>query len=697
MECGSDVCFGEERFPPFGPPQRGLEQQSNRNKKWTRRELALCRDWLNAPITRLSLFPLRSYQMPWNDGLIKEQEQAASHSGSHARLLAGPGTGKTLVLTRRILHLMQERQVPAEQILALTFTRAAAHELRQRVSTELASQEGPRIATLHAFALRQLLRNSQKLATLPQPLRIADDWEERNVILADLKNALHLDSIRDARELFHQLSADWESLAADAKMTPDAHFVGAWKEHREIYGYTLRSELVYQLKRSLEQIGDFELEAPTRHLLVDEYQDLNLCDLAVIRAIAARGVEVFIAGDDDQSIYGFRKAYPEGIRRFPQEYKGAQDLPLHICKRCDPEILHLAEFVANLDTHRLPKVTVPEEGRPPGDVVLLRFADEAMEARGIARLCRKLMDEENLRADEILILLRADTKRAFSRELEPVFAESGVPLAVDPASHSPLDEPNGRQILALLRLANNPGDHLALTTLLRLRRNGIGPQGMAGIYDLARTRGERFAQTVSANPSLFPRFGGLLHRELAVIEQMVDQISAQSEVALGSTSMRTAIDQLLMPLLKDEESRIGIGAELLQIANTSEAATLGDLLNATEAASVDIEPELVAGRVNVLTMHKAKGLTANAVIVMACEDEHIPGRQEKEPDLGDERRLLYVSLTRAKHKLYVTYCDRRGGQQRMLGRNPGNGKRTLTRFLRDAPLHPTPGAEYLQM
>ena len=106
-------------------------------------------------------------------------------------------------------------------------------------------------------------------------------------------------------------------------------------------GLGLRSELVYQLKKALEQRGDFELESPIDHLLVDEYQDLNRCDLAIVNRISSRGAELFIAGDDDQSIYGFRKADPAGIRRFPTDYSGATDLELQVCMRCDSDILNL--------------------------------------------------------------------------------------------------------------------------------------------------------------------------------------------------------------------------------------------------------------------------------------------------------------------------------------------------------------------
>ena len=130
-------------------------------------------------------------------------------------------------------------------------------------------------------------------------------------------------------------------------------FLGAWREHRDMYGYVLRAELVYQLKRALEQYDDFVLDGPPSYALIDEYQDLNRCDLTVVNAIQGRGAEIYVAGDDDQSIYGFRRADPEGIRRFSDDYPDAQDLCLEVCKRCDQEILDLFNSLAGKRLERL--------------------------------------------------------------------------------------------------------------------------------------------------------------------------------------------------------------------------------------------------------------------------------------------------------------------------------------------------------
>jgi len=639
--------------------------------------------------------------MAWNDSLLDDQAEAASYHGNHARLLAGPGTGKTFVLTRRIVYLVTELGIPAEEILAITFTRAAAHELKQRVAEELGENAMPRISTLHSFALRQLLRNSNKLNDLPQPLRIADDWEERHIILEDLKATLGLARIDDVRELLNQLAADWESLAADQGVfMPDANFIGAWERHRSVFGYTLRSELVYQLKRAIEQIADFELDAPLQHLLVDEYQDLNRCDLAVVRSVVGLGLELFVAGDDDQSIYGFRKAHPEGIRRFTEDYDGSVSLPIEVCMRCDTEILALGEFVADLDVNRLPKITRPQENRPPGQVALLRFDDQFDEARGIASLCRCLMDGEDYAPSDILILSRVNTRRAYSSVLETAFAEAGIPFAGDVASSSPIDEDEGRIILSALRLLRNTQDHLAWRSIIMLRRNGIGAGITQRVIDLALERQVPFAvalQMINENNEVLPTYGGRVSAEYAQIHDRILQLARAFNLEeLSAASLESLIDGVLDLTVEDRDAEVTARDFLIEKFVTAEAESLNDFLPTIESASEAIEQDLVPDSVNMLTMHKAKGLSAGAVIVMAAEDETIPGRQENEPALGDERRLLYVSLTRAKHKLFVTYCNKRLGQQAMLGRHSGRKRRTLTRFLRHGPVHPMVGTQFVQ-
>jgi DNA helicase-2/ATP-dependent DNA helicase PcrA len=647
--------------------------------------------------------------VPWYDDLDPEQRVAASHVGSHARVLAGPGTGKTLVMARRVAFLVTDRQIIPTAILALTFTRHAAAELRQRVKGLVEAIPGPRVSTLHSFALRQLVRNWDAVSRGARgPIRIADDFEQRWIVIEDLKTMLRR-SVRDTKESLNLLAADWETLDAEQvdwrRLFPDGPFLDAWEEHRTVYGYMLRDELVYRLKRALDQNPDFKLEGSPRHLLVDEYQDLNRCDLAVVRALAQRGAELFAAGDDDQSIYGFRFAHPEGIRRFCEEYPESRSMDLALCRRCDPAILRLGQFVASQDYQRMPKPLRPEDGRGEGVVDLLNFPDQYREATKVAALCHTLIHEHGCLPHDILVLVRYDRYGAYSSVLRQALSDAHVPVSVG-AERDPFGGAASggvrpaRKLLALMRLAVQPQDHLAWRTLLQCPGNGIGAGAIDSIYHHARDHGPTFyaaLQRIELSPGEIRVFGPRVAAQVRRVRVMAEQLASDVQAAadlLVPTSLADGLRPVAQTLIPEadvcQETLDFIG----RAAEDSAAEDLPDLVRALAASSEDIEQHIEEGRVNVLTMHKAKGLTAQAVFVVAAEDQVIPGWAQKARDIDDERRLLYVSLTRAKHYLFVTYCQRRKDQQAWTGRDRGQERRTLTRFLEHAPLTPVPGVTY---
>ena len=642
--------------------------------------------------------------MAWEDNLLEDQKIAAGHAGNHARLLAGPGTGKTMTLTRHVSFLIEDRKVSPDGILAFTFTRAAARELNQRVASELGGKQIPRISTLHSFALRQLIENEAIITALPKPLRIADDWEERNVVLEDLKTLLELKNIREARNLLHELSADWQSLTADESewenRFPNPKFLGAWREHRQVYGYTLRSELVYQLKKALEQRDDFALESPINHLLVDEYQDLNRCDLSVVQHIESRGVELFIAGDDDQSIYGFRKAHPEGIRRFPQDYADVSTLELEICMRCDRDILSLGLFVAQQDPRRVEKAVQSDPGAEKGEVALLRFSNQFAEAQGIANLCKSLITQQGLSPSGILILLRSDRNLGFSNPIRERLEAAEIPVATATDSSNVFNTQSGRSFLAFLRLAANKQDGLAWRSLFETWCDGIGPGAMGAVYALARQRGENFAQTViaaHADAAILPiSYRSRLSTAISNVTEQLDALFPEEALKNKDTcdELMEVIGPAAGSLISDDSEREAVLTQLSQTAGGSEATSIETLVRSIGVTNDDIEQELEENKVNILTMHRAKGLTAEAVIIAAAEDEYIPGRATGE-EIDDERRLLYVSLTRAKHHLFVTYCNNRFGQQSHTGSNTENVARSLSQFLVDCPHPPQNGQAFI--
>ena len=633
--------------------------------------------------------------MDWRDDLTDEQLNAVTQTGSHARLLAGPGTGKTLCLTRRVIRLLEDEKLAPAQILVLTFTRAARAELRSRILAAVTDEElVPYISTLHSYALRLLLRYPDA-APLPRPLRITDDWEDRWIIEEELRGVLGLPSIKDSRKLLAALSADWEQLKVDGAdwetHFPNPAFLGAWREHRKVYGYTLRGELVYHLKHAIEA-GELEGFVPPRCLVIDEYQDLNACDLAVIRSLASRGAELYCAGDDDQSIYGFRFASPDGIRRFTTEYKPSSNLELGECKRCDRRILEYALFVAQQDPRRISKRLECSPGAGSGEVHALRFSSQANEAEGVATICEHLIRNSGVKPGDILVLLRTDWHGSYSKILKSAFDARKVPAAVGVNPLAPLEQPEGRVFLSVMRLVDNPRDNLAWRSLLSGRENGIGFDTLFKVYELARGRGVSFLgalDIVHSNPTVIGSKGSALVREIDSIKALLTRATKALTPDLLDFS-----NQLANQFISDEADRKAVVALVERAIELSSASELPELLRAIQTSLGDAEAERDPEKISIMTMHQAKGLTADAVLVVAAEDENIPGRARGE-SLDDERRLLYVSLSRARHFLYVTYCSRRTGQQSYSGRSPGKRGRSLTQFLQDSPTKPEDGKQYL--
>lgn len=637
----------------------------------------------------------------WDEKLLPDQKLAAGHYGSHARLLAGPGTGKTTVLASRVIYLVDEQGVDPASILALTFTRFAARELFDRFDKALGSEVADQLAvsTLHSFALRQLLKNSGRLDSLPQPLRIVSRWERRFIVDDDIKRLLKIDQ-STVQELFRWLASDWNTTKADdgnsASRAPDAKFIGTWQLHRAIYGYTLLDELVYQLKRGLENYGDFDIGGPWEHVLVDEYQDLNKCDIGVIHQLESRGAEIYGSGDDDQSIYSFRMAYPDGIRNFLQEYQPSSPFNLGICVRCRQKIVDISDFVASLDTDRVekPKLTALDQSEP-GDVHLLSFSDNETESTAIVRLCSSLLSKQQIEAKEILILVRSDRYGIYSKPLVEALTAAGIAVNQSTGGIDVDRSDAWAEIWALLRLTTEITDSLAWRALLQLRKNDVGTATIQAIETLAKSKNTTFSSAmreIEADESLITK-----GNKVATDVKAIDIIISGSRATLLSNPDTAGIINVIDSFestLRDREDKDEVVGWIKVQASDSESTNMEELVDFIESQLVDLGPPEDTDGVSVMTMHKAKGLTATAVIIAGVEDEILPMRDDEKDSIDDDRRLLYVSLTRARNHLFMTFVGRRYGSQMRSGRTL-KAPRTLTRFLRDSPVRPESGIDFI--
>lgn len=611
--------------------------------------------------------------------LSSEQLEAINSLIENRLVLAGPGTGKSETILGLVDDLILVKGIDPKRIFVLTFTRAATAELKKKLLNNIKDENRlPYIYTLHGFSLRQLMKNAKKVTTLPSNFVIADDYEERYVILEDLKGFLK-SNIKEVKELFNLLSANWETLNADRENWEQTfnnpEFLGAWKEHREIYGYALRSELVYQFKNILEGGEKVSIDGPIDYLIIDEYQDLNRCDLRVIEHLHKLGAKLFVAGDDDQSIYGFRFAYPEGIRNFINEVKNSKFFPITDCYRCDKKILELANNVIRQDYRRISKVLNPNS-KEDGHTYLLRFSNQYKEAEKISKIISDMLARKVTTEEEIIILLRSDHNKCFSNVLIKELQKEKIDVNVNTSFFDLFESSIGRYLVSILKLYDDKNNNLAYRVLLD-QFKGIGETTTNSIYNLAAKKRKRFVEILEDIKNDTEKSITNFNKVKEILEE-VDEILEEL-----NTEKETFENQLNIIQNRFSKHSKEFVESLLDLISRQEIKSINQLIAFINDLFGPSEPlEQGVRGVRIMSMHQAKGLTAEIVFIVAAEEEYLPGKN----DVDEERRLLYVSLTRAKHYLFITCCRDRIDQQKHTGyKKFVTSKRNLTRFLENLP------------
>jgi DNA helicase-2/ATP-dependent DNA helicase PcrA len=612
--------------------------------------------------------------------LSKEQLTPINSDSKNKLILAGPGTGKSYTILGFILDLINNKAINPDSIIVLTFTRAATAELKKKIKENIdSSKEQPRVFTIHGFALRQLMKNSRNIKILPDNFVIADDYEERQIVKEDIKKLLNI-QLKKVDELFNRLSANWETLNADRTGWEtdfdDPEFIGAWKRHREIYGYVLRSELVYQFKNLLVQESGVSIDGPIKNLIVDEYQDLNKCDLLVVSKLIERGADIFCAGDDDQSIYGFRYAEPEGIRNFKNDIPSSKEFIIKECRRCDKQILNFALKVIRQDYKRLPKELISVTGKE-GEYHVLHFHNQLNEAEKIAEIINSLNTTKNVSFDDIIILLRNDRYSIFSEVIKNELQKHKIPISSGVDFDTFFNSRSGRYLAALLKFLKNPENDLAIRTILELTPN-IGDVTIGSIYNYADKNNLRFAKVIEEINQ-----GKIVEINNNKLVSTITELMVYKERFNNNDMDFTDLLKELLSVIPNCEQ--DFMTKINKFVDVFEINSIDDFINnIIEYLGPNENNEIQPDGVRVMTMHKAKGLSASAVFVVGVEEEIIPGKNKNKID--EERRLLYVSLTRAKNYLFITYCENRTGRQQHSGYfSTKTTRRTLSQYIRDIP------------
>lgn len=620
-----------------------------------------------------------------------EASQEAQHSAGRdgaeqVRLVAGPGTGKSSTIEERVRWLL-EQGVPAEAVTVVSFTRAAAFDLRGRIGAFCLANGQPagadvRVGTLHSLALRTL-RLAGALEAYPVDPLVLDEWELSNIFEPEFGESAGVGSIVRRRHIRRDHEALWSTgthtppdlIPPDPPISANerARFHAFHGPRTQLYSCVLPGEII---RLCVSRIEAGTLDAANllglAHLIVDEFQDLNPMDLRFVNALVSAGVRTFVAGDDDQSLYSFRFASPAGIQGFAYQHPGSGDHSLEACFRCTPVVLSAAQHLieANAAPSRVEKRlrSLYRDAEPPiaGAIGCAAYGDGRAEAQAIATSCSRLL-EVGFDPREILILL--SNQRAQGRDLFNALDAAGVAFE-PPREASFRDEPQGRVMLSVARITCNAQDYVAHRAILGLLQgvgvgtcNGIGEASIEANLNYRDLFYEPLPDGVFTNRALT----ALTRAQSACAEAASwapgdtlaarrDDLRAVIESVLGDSDLTPFSEfcDLLPPGITLDEVR----SLLLLDKDEQRANALTDIYRRLGETLPDAA---FPPKVRVMSMHGAKGLSARVVFIPGLEEEILPGpRRRPYPGLVLEAaRMLYVSITRARLACVLTYADRR--------------------------------------
>jgi DNA helicase-2/ATP-dependent DNA helicase PcrA len=667
------------------------------------------------------------------DGLNPQQRQAVLHEGSPLLIVAGAGSGKTAVLTRRIAYLLAARDVGPGQVLAITFTNKAAAEMRERVATLVGARAGSSmwVSTFHSTCVRILRNQASLISGLNSNFSIYDADDSRRLLqmigkdmgldikrysprllsnsISNLKNELI-----DPQQALANLSED--DLSDDLARTVAAVYA-EYQQRLRLANALDFDDLIGETVAVLQafpQIAD-HYRRRFRHILVDEYQDTNHAQYVLVRELVGRDLEpgeqgvppgeLCVVGDADQSIYAFRGATIRNIEDFERDYPNATTILLEQNYRSTQNILSAANSVISRNPARRDKRLWTDTGE--GELIVGYVADnEHDEARFIAEEIEALAAKGDITYNDVAVFYRTNNS---SRSLEEVFIRAGIPYKVVGGVRF-YERREIRDMVAYLRVLDNPGDAVSLRRILNTPRRGIGDRAEACVAVYAENTGSSFADALeAAAEGKVPLLNTRSAKAIAGFVEMMDELRtklASSEGDLGElveavlerTGYRTELESSSDP---QDLARLDNLNELVSVAH--EFAT--DLANAVAldegpvdedvpdtgvlaqflervslVADADGIPEHDSGVVTLMTLHTAKGLEFPVVFVTGWEDGMFPHmRALGDPtELSEERRLAYVGITRARQRLFLSRAKVRSSWgQPML--NPES------RFLREIP------------
>ena len=613
--------------------------------------------------------------------LNDEQRQAVLHQGCDSLILAGAGSGKTRVLTTKVAYLLSQGVNPSN-ILALTFTNKAAEEMRQRVGTLVGSELAKilRMGTFHSVFARWLRQFGHRLG-YTSDYTIYDATDSRTLVKVIIRE-MGLDDKRYKPTTVQSII----SSAKNDGLSPSEISTGELDKLPTIYSeYEARckranamdfDDLLLNTLRLLKNDQEVMqvLQNQFTHILVDEYQDTNLVQDRIIRRLKGASTEVTVVGDDAQSIYSFRGAVLDNILNFQKHFPQAQLFKLTKNYRSTGNIVGLANGLIEKNQYRIPKEVEAVSGAGEKPTLIKAFSGTA-EAEMVALQVRRLV-HKGVSPEEIAILYRTNAQ---SRVLEEQFRNAGIAYRVYGGT-SFYDRKEIKDILAYLRLMINDRDDEAFRRVYNVPARGIGQTTFDKLVAVAERHGLPLMQVALRPDLLADDLNRGTLKKIQDFTTLVDSLSAQKEQLPPDELVRlvvkqTGIDTLYADGSLESESRLDNMEELLsavadyvdnQVEETGETPSIDDFVREMALYTDRDKQEDGTPRVTLMTMHASKGLEYRHVFCTGIEEGIIPSQRSWTPrDIEEERRLLYVAITRAKEHCTLSYADTRRlhGQQ----------------------------------
>jgi DNA helicase II / ATP-dependent DNA helicase PcrA len=632
--------------------------------------------------------------MDFLDKLNKQQLEAVAAGNGPVLVVAGPGSGKTRVLTQRIAYLIAVEGVRPWQILAVTFTNKAAREMGERVKRLLPEQatEGIMLGTFHSICARLLRRESDYLP-IGSNFVIFDTDDQERIVKAVIRELNINEKLYRPASVLGAISR-----AKNELIGPDQYPTTTYRDE-----IVKRVYVDYQKRLIANNAVDFDdllmytarllEEDPTvrdkyaqrfRHVLVDEFQDTNFAQYALIKQLASQHRNVFCVGDQDQSVYSWRGADWRNVQRFEQDFPDSQTILLEQNYRSRQNILNAAMGVIDRALNRKRKRLFTERGE--GEKIFFYEApDDYAEAAFVVDTIAQLVASRQFEPGECAVMYRTNAQ---SRLIEEAFLQARLPYRLVGAQRF-YGRREVKDMIAFLRLIHNPADEASLDRVINVPPRGIGDKTLLTLHNVARQHNMQpgFVLMDLARGAESPYWSSFAGRASLSLADFGGMLAGWRTAALSLTTPelfdRVITDLNYKEYIDDQseegEDRWGNVEELRRLALEYSTRSLDEFLE--NVALVSDQDTITEGNVpTLLTLHAAKGLEFGAVFIVGLDDGILPhSRSFDEPEeMEEERRLFYVGITRAKDKLYLIRSIQRGGR--------GAAEETYpSRFLDDVP------------